>query len=545
MATTPAQARLAEALAALKTLQDADQHVLQTSQLSRPHREALLSNGFLQPLMRGWYMPNRPEDNEGETTAWYASALEFVQRYAESRFGTDWWVSPDFALRLYAGNTTLPSQVMLYSPAGNNNIVQLPHGHTMFDCRATASLPAAEAAVVNGIRAMSLESALINVSDAFFRTYPLDAQAALLSLRDASVLNRLLLEGGRSSIAGRLVGALRAANRADLADDVLGTIRRAGYDVRETNPFEDVRLPLLPIVRGEMGYVTRIRLMWLEMRQAVIDSFPQPPGMPGDVNSYMANVRETYVRDAYNSLSIEGYRVTEDLIRKVASGEWNPDLSRSDAQNRDAMAARGYFLARRTVEDSLSKILNGGNPGAVAASDHRIWYGELFKPSVDAGLLQTHQLAGYRAHQVFIRNAAHVPPQVDAVRDMMPTLFDLLRDEPHPAVRAVLGHFVFVFIHPYMDGNGRMGRFLMNAMLASGGYAWTVIEVAHRDEYMSALNEASSKQNIKPFAQFVADSLARENALRVAKTPEAVTAPAVAPVAATKTVRAATKRAAP
>jgi Fic family protein len=43
------------------------------------------------------------------------------------------------------------------------------------------------------------------------------------------------------------------------------------------------------------------------------------------------------------------------------------------------------------------------------------------------------------------------------------------------SVRVVLGHFVFVYIHPYIDGNGRMGRFLMNLMLASGGYPWAVI----------------------------------------------------------------------
>jgi len=40
----------------------------------------------------------------------------------------------------------------------------------------------------------------------------------------------------------------------------------------------------------------------------------------------------------------------------------------------------------------------------------------------------------------------------------MPAFFDLLREEPHAAVRLVLGHFIFVYIHPYMDGNGRVGR---------------------------------------------------------------------------------------
>jgi Fic family protein len=92
----------------------------------------------------------------------------------------------------------------------------------------------------------------------------------------------------------------------------------------------------------------------------------------------------------------------------------------------------------------------------------------------------------------------------------MPLLFELLRDEPEASVRAVLGHFIFVFIHPYPDGNGRMGRFLMNAMLASGGYPWTVVEFKRREEYMEALNAASSDNDIRPFAEFIAGSVQRE-----------------------------------
>jgi len=92
---------------------------------------------------------------------------------------------------------------------------------------------------------------------------------------------------------------------------------------------------------------------------------------------------------------------------------------------------------------------------------------------------------------------------VDALPDVMPVLFELLESEPEASVRAVLGHFVFVFIHPYMDGNGRMGRFLMNAMLASGGYPWTIIPVERRDEYMQALEKASVGQDIEIFAKFL------------------------------------------
>ena len=86
----------------------------------------------------------------------------------------------------------------------------------------------------------------------------------------------------------------------------------------------------------------------------------------------------------------------------------------------------------------------------------------------------------------------------------MPAFFELLLEETEPAVRVVLGHFIFVYIHPYLDGNGRMGRFLMNVMMAAGGYPWTVIPVQARDAYMAALEAASVGGDIVPFTTFLA-----------------------------------------
>ena len=86
----------------------------------------------------------------------------------------------------------------------------------------------------------------------------------------------------------------------------------------------------------------------------------------------------------------------------------------------------------------------------------------------------------------------------------MPEFFELLKAETEAAVRPVLAHFVFVYIHPYMDGNGLMGRFLMTTMMAAGGYPWTIIPVERRTEYMAALEAASVGRNISPFAEFSA-----------------------------------------
>lgn len=97
-----------------------------------------------------------------------------------------------------------------------------------------------------------------------------------------------------------------------------------------------------------------------------------------------------------------------------------------------------------------------------------------------------------------------MPLNAEAVRDAMPVFFDLLREESDPAVRIVLGHFIFVYIHPYSDGNGRTGRFLMNVMNAAAGYPWTVVSVQSRAQYMAALEAASVDQDIGPFAAFLA-----------------------------------------
>ena len=322
-------------------------------------------------------------------------------------------------------------------------------------------------------------------------------------IRDASGLLARLLEGSHTVIAGRLAGAFRNIGRDRIADDIVKTMSAADYDVRETDPFTD-KPSLVFRTRETSPYVNRIRLLWQKMREPVIDRFPKEPGMPRNIETYMKRVNDAYVTDAYHSLSIEGYRVTPELIERVRNSTWNADANKGDREQRNTMAARGYWQAYQAVQKSVGRVLHAENAGQVADEDHGTWYRELFAPSVAVGLLERADLAGYRNGQVYIRKSMHVPPNHEAVRDAMPALFDLLREETHPAVRVVLGHFLFVYIHPYMDGNGRVGRFLMNTMMASGGYPWTIIPVSDRNAYVNALEKASVGEDIVPFADLLA-----------------------------------------
>ena len=500
---TPGE-KLAASLALLAQLQKEGRHVFRSGEFTRVHRERLARNGFLREVMKGWLISSGPETAPGDTTPWYASFWEFCVAYCTSRFEQDWYLSPEQSLLLHAENTTIPQQVIIYTPKGTNNTVGLLFGTSLYDLTQKQMPPAADLAEREGLRLFTPEAALTRVPQSFFVRYPVEAQVVLSGTRDASDVLSRLLDGGHSAIAGRLAGAYRRIGRTDTADEIVGAMKAAGYDVRESDPFNAVqgfgalRCSAAPIVG-------RLHAMWERFREPVIETFPKAPGLPGHPKAYLRLVDEIYGSDAYHSLSIEGYRVTPELIERVRAGNWDPDNRHSDRQNRDALAARGYWQAFQLVRETLGEIVASGNPGTLVREAHPLWYRELFQPSVAVGLLPASALAGYRNDAVYLRGSRHVPPRWEAVRDAMRTLFDLLEQETEPSVRAVLGHWLFGYVHPYPDGNGRMARFVMNAMLASGGYPWTVIRVEDREGYLSGLETASIDQDIEPFARFLAE----------------------------------------
>jgi hypothetical protein len=498
------QEKLAGSLEALKTLQDKGIIAIRARDLSRTHKERLLKDGFIQEVMKGWYIAARPGERPGDSTAWYASFWDFCAAYLRTRFGKkNWCLSPDQSLSIHGGNLAVPAQLLVRTPDGGNKPTSLLYGTSIFDMR--LNMPKERDVIEqNGLRLFSLPAALVEASPAFFIQHPIDARTALATVADASDVLRRLLEGGHSAIAGRLSSAFRNIGRERIADDIVNAMRAAGYVIREQDPFEnqiDLNLPK----REPSPYSGRIRLMWQQMREAVIEQFPQSPGSTNDIDAYLQRVEEAYVTDAYNSLSIEGYRVSVELIDRVRKGNWNPDAHEEDRKQADALAARGYWQAFQAVKTSLRSVLENRNPGTVADQDHGTWYREMFAPRVAAGIIQAGNIAGYRDNPVYIRNSMHVSLPSHAVPDAMQVFFEMLENETHPAVRVVLGHFVFVYIHPYMDGNGRIGRFLMNVMLAAGGYPWTIVPLQQRATYMTALEEASVRQAIVPFAKFLGD----------------------------------------
>ena len=489
--------------------QAAQDNIVHSSDLSRVHRERLLKAGWLTQVIRGWYILGHPGD-QGQSTRWFTSYWDFIKQYLNKRFGVDYCLSAEASLDFHLDKNALPPQLVVMTATGGSNRVELLHQTSLFIYE-TAELPG-NREIRLGIQTLPLAAALCRSSPALFSHEPIKAEITLRMV-DPTDLVRILLERGHTSIAGRLIGAYRFLGDADAARFIESSMVSAGHQVRPENPFV-INQPVFgkTAVRITSPYAARIRAQWQDMREDIIIRLPGPPGLTGDLISSVKEIEKLYQYDAYHSLSIEGYEVTPELIGRARTGEWNPDANQSDAEQRNAMAAKGYAETFMCVCESVQKVFDGGHAGETVKRDLQDWYQALFSPGVQAGIIKPAELAGYRNAQVYIRDSAHVPLPKEALLDALDAYFECLINEPAPIVAAILGHFLFVFIHPYMDGNGRIGRFLMNVMLVSGGYRWTIIrsDRSRREQYMQALEEASVHKNIIPFAKFIGEEMAVE-----------------------------------
>jgi len=135
----------------------------------------------------------------------------------------------------------VPVQLLVRSPEGCNNQTRLLHGTSIIDVQLRIP-PKNVLEVVKGLNIYSLSSALVNIGQDSFTRNPLDVRTCLHSVKDASELLSILLAGGHTVKAGLLAGAFGNIGKDKIADDIINTMKSAGYNVRRTDPFND-KLP--------------------------------------------------------------------------------------------------------------------------------------------------------------------------------------------------------------------------------------------------------------------------------------------------------------
>ncbi|QKJ68249.1 Fic family protein (plasmid) [Deefgea piscis] len=496
------QDKLARALKELHAVTGSDKGVVKGNQLKPASRKLLVDKAFLREVIKGWYFVSDPHADDGDTTPFFANFWEYLAKYLAERFGTEYCLSPADSLKLHTQCNVIPQQVTIHLGTNQTHNQELAHGYSLAMYPSGALPTTDQVTFVQGLRCLKPEICLVKLPPNGYKSWAEETQLLLATLNDPDAVAALYTTN--ASGVGRIAGAMRAMGRVAFADNIVRQLTGLNYKLVETNPYEHSVAYQLGSPNASPLYA-RVKLQWEKQRARVLQCKPADCITQLPFEDYLARIEAIKVQDAYHSLSIERYRVTPELIAKVERGDWSPDLNPTDRQQVDAMAARGYLDAFNGVKASISDLLaTQANAGQLFTDTHQRWYQQLFKPSVDAGILQTSDLIGYRRSMVFLRGSLHSPPHYDHVRDGMAALKECLLAEEDAFVRAVLGHWLFGFIHPYMDGNGRLARFTMNLMLASGQYPWTVIKVDHRQEYMAALEAASVEQDITPFAKFIA-----------------------------------------
>ena len=113
-------------------------------------------------------------------------------------------------------------------------------------------------------------------------------------------------------------------------------------------------------------------------------------------------------------------------------------------------------------------------------------------------------LVGVRLSDGRIRNFTEPLLLDEAMREFIVSLDN---NHQHPIIRAAQAHYEFVTIHPFIDGNGRTARLLMNLILLQSGYPPAIIRIANRAEYILALETAQNDNQLDKFYQVICQAV--------------------------------------
>lgn len=201
----------------------------------------------------------------------------------------------------------------------------------------------------------------------------------------------------------------------------------------------------------------------------------------------------------YNSNKIEGSTLsrgeTELVLRGITIGKKNIPEALRGKDLGDILVAQNHSSAMKLIkkiafdktyvitENDIKKIHRVVMNGVIASAGQ------------------------YRNHDVEVRGAGFTPPSFYEVPKHMKELVDTMNNNPdelRPIELAAQTHYDFSWIHPFEDGNGRIGRLLLNLILVRNGYQFAVIKSVDKSQYLRTLRDMDISGNFKPFLVYVA-----------------------------------------
>ncbi len=220
----------------------------------------------------------------------------------------------------------------------------------------------------------------------------------------------------------------------------------------------------------------------IEGSREVIDSVSIPPEIETNIR------RQSTLKSSLFSARIEGNELTLDTLHK------DPSRTQAKAEVFNALKALNWLFSRRNKDTSLAEVLKM----------HEITMN---------GLVERQELGKLRREMSATFNKAGIAIYLHpAPRLVLPHMNRLLKyigsdKERFIPIKAVIAHYSFEKIHPFLDGNGRVGRLLIQKILAQGGYGMKGLLAIeeyidnHRSEYYRELEEP--EKDVTDYVEFM------------------------------------------
>lgn len=192
----------------------------------------------------------------------------------------------------------------------------------------------------------------------------------------------------------------------------------------------------------------------------------------------------------YNSTAIEGNTLTLQETSQLLFENIAPVKSLREI-NEVINHKEAFDFILKTKEDISKKLI---------LKLHEIVVKNTLKPELKD------QIGKYREIQVYIRGVEWIPPKVKEVKREMRALllwYSKNKEKLHPLVLAAYFHSAFESIHPFVDGNGRVGRLLMNLILHRNKLSMINIPNTKKHIYYKVLEESQIKGNLRAFIEFL------------------------------------------
>lgn len=203
--------------------------------------------------------------------------------------------------------------------------------------------------------------------------------------------------------------------------------------------------------------------------------------------------KENRIKSITGTLAIEGNTLSVEQVSDIIEGKRVMGSVREIAEVHGAIAA--YESLNRWNPSCSNDLLEA----------HKLLMGEILK---NAGTYRKNNIGVHKGDEI-----VHVAPQPHIVSELMDNLFGWLEKcDEHSLISSSIFHYEFEFIHPFSDGNGRMGRLWQTLILSRYRDIFEFLPLEsiikeHQEGYYKALGDADSRSESTPFIEFMLEAI--------------------------------------